>query len=105
MIKPGMFISDRYEIIDKVGSGGMADVYKAKCHRLNRFVAIKVLKPEFSSDRSFVNKFRGEAQSAAGLSHPNIVNVYDVGDDNGLHYIVMELIQGKTLKDIITETN
>jgi len=101
MIKPGMLISDRYEIIEKVGSGGMADVYKAKCHRLNRFVAIKVLKPEFSSDRSFVNKFRGEAQSAAGLSHPNIVNVYDVGDDDGLHYIVMELVEGITLKKFI----
>lgn len=101
MLKPGMFISDRYEIIDNVGSGGMADVYKAKCHRLNRFVAIKVLKPEYSSDKSFVNKFRGEAQSAAGLSHPNIVNVYDVGDDGGLHYIVMELVEGITLKRFI----
>lgn len=101
MIKPGMFISDRYEIIEKVGTGGMADVYKAKCHRLNRYVAIKVLKPEYSNDLNFVNKFRGEAQSAAGLSHPNIVNVYDVGDDNGLHYIVMELIEGITLKNFI----
>ncbi|MGB8455767.1 MAG: Stk1 family PASTA domain-containing Ser/Thr kinase [Anaerocolumna sp.] len=101
MLKPGMFISDRYEIIDKVGSGGMADVYKAKCHRLNRFVAIKVLKPEYSDDKNFVKKFRGEAQSAAGLSHPNIVNVYDVGDDNGLHYIVMELVEGITLKNFI----
>lgn len=101
MLKPGMYISDRYEIIDKVGSGGMADVYKAKCHRLNRFVAIKVLKPEFSDDKNFVKKFRGEAQSAAGLSHPNIVNVYDVGDDNGLHYIVMELVEGITLKSFI----
>ncbi len=101
MLKPGMFISDRYEIIDNVGSGGMADVYKAKDQRLNRFVAIKVLKPEYSSDKSFVNKFRGEAQSAAGLSHPNIVNVYDVGDDSGLHYIVMELVEGITLKRFI----
>lgn len=101
MLKPGMFISDRYEIIDSVGSGGMADVYKAKDHRLNRFVAIKVLKPEYSSDKSFVNKFRGEAQSAAGLSHPNIVNVYDVGDDGGLYYIVMELVEGITLKRFI----
>lgn len=101
MLKPGMFISDRYEIIDKVGSGGMADVYKARCHRLNRFVAIKVLKPEFSDDKNFVKKFRGEAQSAAGLSHPNIVSVYDVGDDNGLHYIVMELVEGITLKNFI----
>lgn len=101
MLKPGMFISDRYEIIDKVGSGGMADVYKARDQRLNRFVAIKVLKPEYSNDKSFVNKFRGEAQSAAGLSHPNIVNVYDVGDDGGLHYIVMELVEGITLKRFI----
>lgn len=101
MIKPGMFISDRYEIVDKVGSGGMADVYKAKCHRLNRYVAIKILKPEYSSDKNFVTKFRGEAQSVAGLSHPNIVNVYDVGDDNGLYYIVMELVEGITLKKFI----
>lgn len=101
MLKSGMIISDRYEIVDKVGSGGMADVYKAKDQRLNRFVAIKILKPEFSSDKSFVNKFRGEAQSAAGLSHPNIVNVYDVGDDSGLHYIVMELVEGITLKRFI----
>lgn len=101
MIKPGMFISDRYEIIDKVGSGGMADVYKAKCHRLNRYVAIKILKPEYSDDKNFVTKFRGEAQSAAGLSHPNIVNVYDVGNDNNLHYIVMELVEGITLKSFI----
>ncbi|MDU6264043.1 MAG: Stk1 family PASTA domain-containing Ser/Thr kinase [Anaerocolumna aminovalerica] len=101
MIKPGMFISDRYEIIDKVGSGGMADVYKAKCHRLNRFVAIKILKPEYSDDKNFVMKFRAEAQSVAGLSHPNIVNVYDVGNDNNLHYIVMELVEGITLKNFI----
>ena len=101
MLRPGMIISDRYEIIDTVGSGGMADVYKAKDQRLNRFVAIKVLKNEYSSDRNFVNKFRGEAQSAAGLSHPNIVNVYDVGDDKGLHYIVMELVEGITLKRFI----
>lgn len=101
MVRPGMFISDRYEIIDKVGSGGMADVYKAKCHRLNRFVAIKILKPEYSDDKKFVEKFRGEAQSAAGLSHPNIVNVYDVGEDDGLYYIVMELVEGITLKSFI----
>lgn len=101
MVRPGMLISDRYEIIEKVGTGGMADVYKAKCHRLNRFVAIKVLKAEYSEDKNFVEKFRGEAQSAAGLSHPNIVNVYDVGDDDGLHYIVMELVEGITLKSFI----
>ncbi len=101
MIKPGMIISDRYEIVDSVGSGGMADVYKAKDQRLNRFIAIKVLKSEYSGDKNFVNKFRGEAQSAAGLSHPNIVNVYDVGNDRGLHYIVMELVEGITLKRFI----
>ena len=86
MIKTGMYISDRYEIIDKVGSGGMADVYKALCHRLNRYVAIKILKPEYSTDASFVQKFRAEAQSVAGLSHPNIVSVYDVGEDDGLYF-------------------
>lgn len=101
MLRKGMFISDRYEIIDKVGSGGMSDVYKAKCHKLNRFVAIKVLKSEFSEDKNFVAKFKVEAQSAAGLSHPNIVNVFDVGEDEGIHYIVMELIEGITLKKYI----
>lgn len=101
MIRPGMYINDRYEIVEKVGSGGMADVYKAKDQRLNRFVAIKILKSEFSADKKFVAKFRGEAQSAAGLSHPNIVNVYDVGEDEGLYYIVMELVEGITLKNFI----
>lgn len=101
MIRPGMYISDRYEIVEKVGSGGMADVYKAKDQRLNRYVAIKVLKSEFSADKKFVSKFRGEAQSAAGLSHPNIVNVYDVGEDEGLYFIVMELVEGITLKNFI----
>lgn len=101
MVKPGMYISDRYEIIEKIGSGGMADVYKAKCHRLNRYVAIKILKQEYSTDKNFITKFRGEAQSVAGLSHPNIVSVYDVGEDNGLHYIVMELVEGITLKKFI----
>ena len=101
IIRPGVFINDRYEIIDKVGSGGMADVYKAKCHRLNRFVAMKILKAEFSDDKKFVEKFRAEAQSAAGLSHPNVVNVYDVGDENGMYYIVMELVEGITLKSFI----
>ena len=97
MIGPGLMISDRYEIIDKVGSGGMADVYKAKDHRLNRFVAIKVLRQEYSSDAKFVAKFRAEAQSVAGLSHPNIVNVYDVDEDENYNYIVMELVEGITL--------
>ena len=80
---------------------GMSDVYKAMDHKLNRYVAIKVLKSEFSEDTGFVSKFRVEAQSAAGLTHPNIVNVYDVGEDNGIYYIVMELIEGITLKKYI----
>lgn len=101
MITKGKFIGERYEIIDKVGSGGMSDVYKAKDHKLGRFVAVKVLKQEFSEDKSFVSKFKIEAQSAAGLSHPNIVNIFDVGEDNGLYYIVMELIEGITLKTYI----
>lgn len=101
MLRKGMFISDRYEIIDKVGSGGMSDVYKALDHKLNRNVAMKVLKQEFSEDKSFVSKFKIEAQNAAGLSHPNIVNVFDVGEDGGLYYIVMELIEGITLKKYI----
>lgn len=101
MISPGMLLSERYEIIDKVGSGGMADVYNAKDLRLNRNVAIKVLKQEYSNDAKFVSKFRAEAQSVAGLSHPNIVNVYDVGEDDNLYYIVMELVEGITLKKFI----
>lgn len=101
MLEKGTIIADRYEILDKIGSGGMADVYKAKCHKLNRFVAIKVLKVELSADRNFVTRFRAEAQSAAGMSHPNIVNVYDVGDENGIYFIVMELVEGITLKQYI----
>ncbi|CDE44082.1 serine/threonine protein kinase with PASTA sensor(S) [Clostridium sp. CAG:411] len=101
IIRPGVFINDRYEIIDKVGTGGTADVYKAKDHRLNRFVAVKILKAEFSNDKTFLGKFRAEAQSAAGLSHPNVVNVYDVGDEEDMHYIVMELVEGITLKSFI----
>lgn len=103
MFEQGMIIQNRYEIIEEVGSGGMSIVYKAKDHVLNRFVAIKVLKPEFSDDTSFVNKFRIEAQSAAGLSHPNIVNVFDVGEENGFYYIVMELVEGITLKEYIQQ--
>ena len=98
-----MMIGDRYEVIEVVGAGGMSVVYKAKCHKLNRYVAIKVLKPEFGDDTNFISKFRIEAQSAAGLSHPNIVNVYDVGEDEGIYYIVMELVEGITLKEYIQE--
>ena len=101
MIKIGMMIGDRYEILEKIGTGGMSDVYKAKCHKLNRFVAVKVLKQEFSENANFVSKFRVEAQAAAGLMHPNIVNVYDVGEENGIYYIVMELVDGITLKKYI----
>lgn len=101
MLRKGMFLADRYEIIEQIGTGGMSDVYKAKCHKLNRFVAIKVMKSEFSEDKTFVSKFRAEAQSVAGFTHPNIVNVYDVGDENGIYYIVMELVEGITLKKYI----
>ena len=101
MIKIGMLIGDRYEILEKVGTGGMSDVYKAKCHKLNRFVAVKVLKQEFGENENFVSKFKVEAQAAAGLMHPNIVNVYDVGNENGINYIVMELVEGITLKKYI----
>lgn len=101
MVKIGMLISDRYEIIEKIGTGGMSDVYKSKDHKLNRFVAVKVLKQEFSENTGFVGKFRIEAQAAAGLAHPNIVNVYDVGEENGIYYIVMELVEGITLKRYI----
>lgn len=101
MIKIGMMIGDRYEILEKIGTGGMSDVYKAKDHKLNRFVAVKVLKQEFAENANFVSKFRVEAQAAAGLMHPNIVNVYDVGEEGGIHYIVMELVEGITLKKYI----
>ena len=101
MIKIGMLIADRYEVLEKVGTGGMSDVYKAKDHKLNRLVAVKALKQEFSENANFVSKFRVEAQAAAGLMHPNIVNVYDVGEERGLNYIVMELVDGITLKKYI----
>lgn len=101
MLTEGMFIADRYEVLRKIGAGGMSDVYKAKDHVLGRFVAIKVLKQEFSEDVNFVTKFRTEAQSAAGLEHPNIVNIYDVGSEDGMHYIVMEYVEGITLKTYI----
>ena len=103
MVKIGMFLGDRYEILEKIGSGGMSDVYRAKDHRLNRDVAVKVLKQEFNADKSFVSKFRTEAHAAACLSHPNIVHVFDVGDSDDLHYIVMELVEGITLKTYIAK--
>lgn len=99
----GRLLGNRYEIIEKIGSGGMATVYKAKCHVLNRYVAIKILRDEFTTDEEFIKRFEVEAQSAASITHPNIVSVYDVGADGNLYYIVMELIKGKTLKEIIVE--
>ncbi len=101
MIKIGMTIADRYEILEKIGTGGMADVYKAVDNKLSRNVAVKVLKQEFSENENFVSKFRVEAQAAAGLMHPNVVNVYDVGEEQGIYYIVMELVEGITLKKYI----
>ncbi len=101
MIKIGIMIGERYEILERIGTGGMSDVYKAKDYKLNRFVAVKVLKQEFSENANFVSKFRVEAQAAAGLMHPNIVNVYDVGEESGIYYIVMELVEGITLKKYI----
>ena len=99
----GRLIGNRYEILEKIGNGGMATVYKARCHVLNRNVAVKVLKEEFTTDAEFVKRFNIEAQAAASLGHPNIVSIYDVGSEGDVHYIVMELIQGKTLKEIITD--
>ena len=99
----GKMLENRYEIIEKIGNGGMATVYKAKCHVLNRYVAIKILRDEFTTDSEFIKKFNSEAQSAASLTHPNIVSIFDVGNEGNLYYIVMELIQRKTLKEIIIE--
>ena len=99
----GRILGNRYEIIEKVGNGGMATVYKATDLVLKRYVAVKVLRDEFTTDEEFIRRFETEAQSAARLVHPNIVSIFDVGIDNGIYYIVMELIQGKTLKEIIIE--
>lgn len=99
----GRLIANRYEIIENVGNGGMATVYKAKDHVLNRFVAVKILRDEFTTDNEFIKRFRSEAQAVASLSNPNIVAVYDVGNEGNLYYIVMELVQGKTLKEVIQE--
>ncbi len=101
MVEIGSFIADRYEILEKIGAGGMSDVYKAKDQVLGRFVAVKILKPEFAEDVNFVTKFHTEAQSAAGLQHPNIVNIYDVGSEEHVHFIVMEYVEGITLKTYI----
>ena len=103
MLNPGLILDDRYEIVEVVGTGGMSTVYKAKDLRLQRCVALKVLKSEFSNDMNFVSKFRVEAQASAALSHPNIVNVYDVCEDDGKYFIVMELVERITLKDFIRQ--
>lgn len=97
----GRVLSDRYELTEKIGCGGMAIVYKARCLYLNRFVAVKVLRPELVDDEEFVLRFKRESQSVAGLSHPNVVNVYDVGEDDEIYYIVMEYVKGCTLKEHI----
>ena len=101
MIRQGVILGKRYVIQERIGMGGMAEVYRANDLKLNRLVAVKVLKKEYREDETFVRKFQVEAQAAAGLMHPNIVNVYDVGEDRGLYYIVMELVEGITLKDYI----
>ncbi|HPU41300.1 MAG TPA: protein kinase [Acetivibrio clariflavus] len=99
----GRILGGRYELLEKIGGGGMALVYKAKCRLLNRFVAVKLLRPEFTTDEEFVKRFRVEAQAAASLSHPNIVSIYDVGQEDDLHYIVMEYVNGITLKEYIMQ--
>ena len=101
----GKILGNRYEIIEKIGNGGMATVYKSKDRVLNRYVAVKILRDEFTTDEEFIKRFMIEAQSAASLTHPNIVSIFDVGNEGNLYYIVMELIKGKTLKEIITEEN
>ena len=100
----GTFLLNRYELLENIGQGGMGTVYKAKCHVLNRFVAVKILKEELSDDEEFVSRFKREATSIAKLSHPNIVNVHDVCSENGVNFIVMEYVDGKTLKQIIKES-
>ncbi|NLB17327.1 MAG: serine/threonine protein kinase, partial [Syntrophomonadaceae bacterium] len=98
-------LQNRYKLLEKIGEGGMATVYKARCTLLDRIVAVKILKDEYTRDSNLVAKFRSEAQSAARLSHPNIVNVYDVGEDQGANFIVMEYIEGINLKEYIEQKN
>ena len=102
-VQTGILLANRYEILEKIGAGGMSDVFLAKDHSLGRDVAVKILKQEFAEDRTFVQKFRAEAQAAAGLEHPNIVSIYDVGNEGGLYYIVMEYVEGITLKTYINK--
>ena len=96
-------LAGRYELLEKIGDGGMAVVYKAKDKLLNRFIAIKILRPEFTKDPTFVENFKRESQAAAGLAHQNIVGVYDVGREGNINYIVMELVEGQTLNEIIAK--
>ena len=99
----GTILGDRYELLEKIGEGGMAIVYKARCHKLNRFDAVKILKKEFVSDSDLVDKFKKEATAIANLSDNNIVNIFDVGSQGDINYIVMEYVKGKTLKEVIKE--
>ena len=94
-------LAGRYELLERIGDGGMAVVYKARCRLLNRYVAIKILKPEFIKDLKFIDNFKRESQAAASLSHPNIVNIFDVGKEGNIHYIVMELVEGQVLSELI----
>ena len=94
----GKLLGNRYEIVEKIGNGGMATVYKAKCLVLKRYVAVKVLREEYTTDNEFIKRFNIEAESAASLTHPNIVSVYDVGQEGNLYYIVMELIKGNNCR-------
>jgi eukaryotic-like serine/threonine-protein kinase len=100
----GTLLGNRYEILEKIGEGGMAMVYKAKCHLLNRFVAVKILKDEYSSDKEFVDKFKAEAAAAGSISNSNIVNIYDVGSQDDVNYIIMEYVNGRTLKEVIIQS-
>ena len=97
----GKVLGNRYEILERLGGGGMAIVYKGRDTMLNRLVTIKVLRPEYTSDEDFVRRFRREARSVASLSHPNIVNIYDVGQESDVYYLVMEYIDGENLKTLI----
>lgn len=94
-------LAERYELLEKIGDGGMAVVYKSRDKLLNRYVAVKILKPEFSKDYKFIESFRRESQAAASMSHPNIVNIYDVGREGNINYIVMELVEGQPLSSLI----
>lgn len=99
----GKVLNNRYELVEKIGTGGMADVYKARCRVLKRWVAVKILKDEFVNDEEFLERFEREAYAAGSLNHPNIVSIYDVGRDDNIHYIVMEYVDGITLKDYIRQ--